>query len=244
MRLLVTRPADDAERTARALETLGHETVISPALHVRYQIDVALSASAFQAILVTSSNAVAALSRHRRAKAMAGTRILAVGDRTAVVARRAGFTTALSAGGNVDDLVDLVHDHRDPGKGPLLYAAGENQASDLAARLSPAGFDVETVIVYRTEPTKGLSPGAVTGLEAGTIDGVLFFSVRSADYFGKQLDAAGLSPLPENVTCFCLSEAIGRVVRGFAAGAVPVAPEPNQLALFAMIENATNLSEN
>ena len=244
MRLLVTRPADDAERTARALETLGHETVISPALDVRYQIDAALSASAFQAILVTSSNAVAALTRHHRAKAMTGTKTLAVGDRTAVAARRAGFKTALSAGGNVDDLVDLVHDHCDPGKGPLLYAAGADQAADLAARLSSTGYDVETAIVYRTEPTKELSSEAVTGLEAGTIDGVLFFSARSADCFSNQLDAAGLSPLSEHVTCFCLSEAIGRVVQGFASGTVVVAPEPNQLALFAKIEKAANDSEN
>ena len=172
-----------------------------------------------------------------RNKTMTGTKILTVGDRTAVAARRAGFTTALSAGGNADDLVELVQDNCNPGGGPLLYAAGADQASDLASRLSSAGYDVETAIVYRTVPTKGVTSNAATGLEAGTIDGVLFYSAKSADCFGHQLGQAGLSPLSENVTCFCLSEAIGRVVRGFAAGAVVVAPEPNQLALFAMIEN-------
>ena len=141
-----------------------------------------------------------------------------------MAARRAGFATALSAGGNADDLVDLVQDNCNPGGGPLLYAAGADQASDLASRLSSAGYDVETAIVYRTDPTMGLTSNAATGLEAGTIDGVLFYSAKSADRFGHQLGQAGLSPLSENVTCFCLSEAIGRVVRGFAAGDVVTGP--------------------
>ncbi len=243
MRLLVTRPVDDAERTARALEKLGHETILSPALQVRYHIDVPLPKHSFQAILVTSSNAVAALKRHRQAKALTTTKILTVGDRTAVAARRAGYANAFSAGGNADDLYETVLDHCNPDGGPLFYAAGAEQASDLTQRLSDAGFDVETAVVYRTDPTTGLSPGAVADLSAGKIDGALFYSAKSAYVFGQQLEEAGLAPLAENVTCFCLSETIGSKVRGFAAGAVMIAPAPNQLELFGLIETAVSSAD-
>lgn len=240
MRLLVTRPAGDAERTARALEQLGHEPIISPALEVRYRIDVPLPSRMPQAILVTSTNAVRALERHRQIKTLIGATVLAVGDRTAVAARRAGFASAYSAGGNADDLYELVGKHCGPGAGPLLYAAGADQASDLGARLSERGYEIETAIVYRTDCAAGLAAAAAGGLKAGTIDGALFYSARSAGCFGEQLARAGLAPLADNVACYCLSEAIGRQVREFAAGDVRIAPAPNQLALFGLIGMAAS----
>jgi uroporphyrinogen-III synthase len=238
MRLLVTRPADDAERTARALERLGHEPVISPALQVRYLIDVPLPAARPQAILVTSTNAVNALQRHRQAEAMLGATVLAVGDRTAVAARRAGFAATYSAGGDVDDLVALVRRHCSPDAGPLLYAAGADQASDLAGRLGEDGYDVETAVVYTADCAGRLAAAAAGHLRAGTIDGALFFSARSAECFGEQIAHAGLAPLGETIACFCLSEAVGRKVTSFANGALHIAAEPNQLALIALIEDA------
>ena len=243
MRLLVTRPADDAERTARALEKLGHEPVISPALQVRFNIDVRLPTGPLQAVVVTSSNAVSALLRHRQLESIRGATVLAVGDRTAVEARRAGFAAAFSAGGNAADLIGLVREHCAPEAGPLIYAAGAHQASDLSGGLTEAGFDVQTVIVYRTEPTKGIALAAEAGLRDGTIDGVLFYSARSAGMFGKQLETADLFPLSDVVTCYCLSEAIAEIVHGFASGPVRVSTAPNQLALFALLESPPGPNE-
>ena len=235
MRLLVTRPDTDAERTARALEKLGHEAIISPALQIRYLIDAPIAARAPQAILATSVNAVRALKRHRWGKALIACPVLAVGDRTAVEARRAGFAAAFSAAGNVSALYDLVLQHCRAEGGVLLYAAGTDQAGDLAGQLGDAGFQTETVFLYRAEPAGGLSPAVHKALSEGTIDGVLFYSARSARAFGEQLARAGLAPLCAPVCCYCLSDAVAEPVRDFTTGLVRIAASPNQLALFALL---------
>ncbi len=236
MRLLVTRPDMDAEQTARALEKLGHDAIISPALQIRYLIDAPITVRTPQAILVTSVNAVRALKRHKEGKAMSACPVLAVGDRTAVEAKRAGFAAAFSAAGNVGDLHDLVLQHCRPDGGVLLYATGADQAGDLATRLDEAEFLTETVVLYRAEPAGGLSPAAGRALSEGAVDGVLFYSARSARAFGEQLARAGLAPLSASVCCYCLSDAVAEQVRGFTSGPVRVAASPNHLALFALLD--------
>lgn len=236
MRLLVTRPDPEGERTARALEKLGHETIISPALNIRYLIDADIKVRKPQAILVTSINGVRALERHRLRRDLFACPVLAVGDRTAVAAKRAGFASARSAQGALDDLCALVMEICTPAGGPLLYAAGADQAGDLAGRLGREGFAVETVTIYRAEMVEDLSDAARRGLQQNEIDGVLFYSARSTEAFGRQLERAGLLPLADHVTAYCLSESIAEKVERLVAGPVKVAVTPDQLALFALIE--------
>ena len=66
--------------------------------------------------------------------------LFAVGDQTALEAKRAGFSMARSAGGALDDLIALAGAELSPDAGPLLYAAGEEQSGDLAGRLAAGGL--------------------------------------------------------------------------------------------------------
>jgi len=236
MRLLVTRPDPEGERTAKALEKLGHHVIISAALDIRYLIDASISVKKPQAVLVTSVNAVRALERHGRNRDMLACPVLAVGDRTAVEARRAGFAGAVSAQGSLDDLCALVNEICTPAGGPLLFAAGADQAGDLAGRLGHDGFGVETVTVYKADKVRDLTDAARKALRDNEVDGVLFYSARSAAAFGEQLERAGLAPLADHVTCYCLSQAIADAAAPFASGPVRIAATPDQLALFALIE--------
>ena len=243
MRLIVTRPEPDDDRTARALIRLGHEAILSPMLDIVADAKAPIAACDFQAVAVTSANAVRALSA-RADDAVARTLPLyAVGDQTALEAKRAGFKNARSAGGALADLVALLARERDPGAGPLLYAAGDVQAGDLAAEMKQHGFDVETAIVYRSVPRKRLSGVAEDALRSGTADGVLLYSRRSAAAFAAAVTGAGLVPLPRRVVLYCLSEAVAEPLAGLA-GDVRVAAEPNQLSLFALIESAAEKPAN
>ena len=60
MRILITRPQAEAERTAARLIALGHEPVIAPVLRIERTEDTPPSGS-FDALIVTSVNAVPAL---------------------------------------------------------------------------------------------------------------------------------------------------------------------------------------
>ena len=98
------------------------------------------------------------------------------------------------------------------------------------------GFDVETAIVYRTEPRARLAKVAEAALKDGTADGVLLYSRRSAAAFALALRAGGLAPLGKGVTCFCLSAACAEALAKVTEGDIRVAERPDQLALFALIE--------
>jgi len=235
MRLIVTRPEPDDMRTGRALIRLGHEAILSPMLDIVLDAKAPIPERPYQAVLVTSGNAVRALAARAVRPVAVETPLLAVGDQTALEAKRAGFA-ARSAGGALDDLVQLVERGLRPEAGPLLYAAGEERSGDLAARLAEQGFDVETAVVYRAEARRELANVAKDALNAGAVDGILFYSRRSAAAFALALRGAGLAPLDAGVTCFCISDGVAATLAGVAKGRVVVAERPDQLALFALVE--------
>jgi uroporphyrinogen-III synthase len=236
VRLIVTRPEPDATRTARALIRLGHSAILSPMLDIVTDRTAQIPTRPYQAVLVTSSNAVRALAERPVRPVTVEVPLLAVGDQTALEAKRAGFSAARSAGGALDDLAALVDRELKPADGPLLYAAGEEQAGDLGGRLVEKGFDVETAVLYRAEPRPRLANVAEDALKAGTVDGVLFYSRRSAAAFALALRAGNLAPLAANVICFCISASTAEAVAKVATGMPLIAEKPDQLALFAIIE--------
>jgi uroporphyrinogen-III synthase len=235
MRLIVTRPEPDATRTAEALIRLGHEAILSPMLDIVTLPRVRLSAGDFQAVLVTSANAVRTLVGQKESVPK-DTLLLAVGDQTALEARRAGFQKVRSAGGVIEDLIALAKAELSPSGGPLFYAAGEAQAGDLPGRLTAAGFSVETVVLYRAVPRENLARAAEDVLRKGEADGVLLYSRRSALAFVDAAAAADLLPLSKNVALFCISASVSAALPERAGGRIAVAARPDQMGLFALVE--------
>src|SRR5262249_52963887 len=70
LRLLVTRPEPDGERTAAALRARGHEVLLAPLLRVE-PIGFALPDEAFGGVVMTSANAARAIAGHSRRAALA-----------------------------------------------------------------------------------------------------------------------------------------------------------------------------
>jgi uroporphyrinogen-III synthase len=236
MRLIVTRPEPDASRTAEALSRLGHEPILSPMLDIVADRSARLPRQSFQAVLVTSSNAIRAIAGHPDRALLTPLPFFAVGDQTALEAKRAGFAKARSAGGALDDLVSLTASELSPGAGPLLYLAGESRAGDLRGRLSALGFTVELAILYRAISRERLSPAAEAALQEGSADGVLLYSRRSEEAFVAALQRAGLAPLTERVTCYCISPSVAHALP--TRGRVRIATRPDQLGLFSLLEES------
>lgn len=239
MRLIVTRPEPDAARTAQALIRLGHVVILSPMLDILPQLQTRFAQRRYQAVLATSRNAVRALAGHPQQDELKGLPLLAVGDGTALEAKRCGFSGARSAGGAVADLAALVTGELAPTEGPVLYAAGEDQAGDLAGRLTTLGFSVDEVVVYKAQARTRLSGVAAEALKAGEVDGILFFSRRSAEGFAAALRLEGLSPLGARVACFCLSASVAEAVAAISSGRVLIAEKPDQISLLMAVERAS-----
>ena len=236
MQLIVTRPEPDATRTARALIRLGHTAILSPMLDIVLDSNANIPLRPYQAVVATSSNGIRALAALAATPVSAEVPLYAVGDQSALEAKRAGFVATRSAGGALDELVALVSRELSPGAGPILYLAGEERSGDLAGRLRGQGYEVEDVVLYRAKPRSHLAGVAADALKTQRADGVLFYSRRSAAAFALALRAGGLAPLGEEVACFCISAVTAEAIEKVASGRILVAPHPDQLALFAMIE--------
>jgi uroporphyrinogen-III synthase len=233
VRILLTRPETNAQRTAAALRARGHEVIVAPLLDLEILADADLGPGSRSAILVTSANAVRAIAGHRQRDALRGIAVFTVGDRTAQAMRDAGFTGVTSATGNVNDLADLVAAHLKP-PARLLYLAGEERAGDLAALLRDRKFAVHTALVYRAIVAATLPRHAADAVAAG-LDGVLHFSRRSAEaYVNAARETDLLKEALAKPTHYCLSARIAEPLTAAGATEIRIAARPDEAALIAL----------
>ncbi len=236
MRLLVTRPEPEGARTAALLRARGHEVRLVPLLRIEQVADAVFGAGPWAGVVFTSTNAVRAVSAHRRFGELAGLPAYAVGARTRQAAIAAGFAGTVSAEGDVDDLARLIAAKAGEADLPLLYFAGHDRAGDLAAALRKAGRPVETVIVYRAAIVGDFDADVRAAIAGGGIDGVLHYSARTAAAFIAAAAAAGVMDSAMKIRHFCLSAQVAApLVAGFAAS-VDIAGAPNEAALLALID--------
>lgn len=237
MRLLLTRPEADAERTAAALRARGHEVVIAPLLRIEAMADADIGPGPWAAIIITSANAALAIAAHKRVAELRALPVFTVGERSAQAMHDADFAEVTAAGGNVNDLARLVGQRVKHGA-LLLYLAGADRSGDLAGELSARRFAVRTVVIYRAIAAVTLPRGAVEALARG-IDGVLHFSRRSAQAYVNAVRAVGLSEAAlQKPAHFCLSAQVAEPLTRAGAADIRIALEPTEAALMALIPPA------
>src|SRR5688572_21141886 len=147
MRILVTRPKPDGERTAALLRARRHDVMLAPLLRMEV-IAAEFDGGPWDALALTSANAVRAVAGHPRLRTLLAIPAFAVGRRTAEAARALGFANVESADGAASDLARLVTEHHS-GRARLLHLAGEERAADLAGALADTQIEVRTKVVYR-----------------------------------------------------------------------------------------------
>jgi uroporphyrinogen-III synthase len=235
VRLLVTRPQSDAERTAAALRQAGHQVECAALLRIEFIPNVELGPGPWSALVLTSANALRALESHPRRAELLALRVFAVGRRTAAAARAAGFLAVTTAGGNVQELVRRLRAEH-VGRAPLLYLAGQDRSRDLAADLAGDGLIVSTVVVYRAVKVDKFPPALAAALMAGEIDGVLHFSRRSAEAYLDCASAAAMLDQALAPVHYCVSEQVAEPLAAVGAQRIRIAERPEEAALIALID--------
>ena len=130
MRLLITRPQEDAAALAKRLSERGIEALIEPMFDIVHQPAGAPGLHGAQAILLTSANgarALAALSTVRWVP------VLAVGDATARTAKELGFIKVESAAGDVETLAAVAEEMGLDPDVALAYLHGDEDREQIAA---------------------------------------------------------------------------------------------------------------
>lgn len=239
MRLLVLRPREAGERTARRLVELGHEALLSPVMQVR-PTGAAMPAGPFDVISATSA---AAFSHPvDMPDSLLALPFLAVGERTALAAKQCGFTQVHAAEGERHSLAALARSLLRKGALPsaepeprLLLLLGRDHKDDTPALLEAAGVRPVPWIVYAAEAEAALSQEAVAALLAGQVDAVLHYSRRSATLALQLVADTPSFPLFRQLPQFCLSEDVAQPLRGAGIVKVEIAAWPHEDALLALL---------
>jgi uroporphyrinogen-III synthase len=236
MRVLITRPSDEALELAGELAARGIDSLIEPMIRIVMRADAKLELDDAQAVLLTSANGARALAAASTERQLP---VLAVGEATARAARAAGFANVITADGTVATLADAAKAKLNPMGDRVVHVSGAAIAGDLTGALAGAGFAVERAIVYDARAADELSPAARQALAdsgaAGGIDAVLLYSPRTARIFVALARRAGLESALRRLRGLCLSAQVCE-----AAGIVPwarlaVAARPNGTAMLELV---------
>ena len=228
MRVLVTRPEPDNERTAAKLRARGIDVLLAPMLEIEVIPAPDFGAGPWTAVLMTSANAAYVIPPHRRRAELVGLPVFVVGRRTATAARLAGFSEVISADGAEKDLVRLILSRFEGKRVSVLYLAGEERTGGLERDLTGAGIRLSTVVTYRATKASALPVPVQNAIRAGSIDGVLHFSRRSAEAYVDCAKFAGLLARALVPTHYCLSRQVAEPLTAVRAGDVRVAPRPEE----------------
>lgn len=229
MRVLVVRPQVEAGETASRLAELGHEAVIAPILTIRPGA-LPPPDGPFDAILVTSRNAVPAMALRRSLFAAAP--ILAVGPRTGDDLRSHGFEPAGIAAGDGISLAGLVGTRLRPGA-RLLHVAGRDRRPEPAGLLEAAGYSLTVWEAYAAEAARHLPEHAREALASGRLDAALHYSPRSAALLRGLVEAEYLTGAFGMLLHVCLSANVAASLGGEER--IEIATEPSEDALLRLL---------
>jgi uroporphyrinogen-III synthase len=242
MAVLVTRPHPDGEATAAGLRAKGLNVLLAPMLRfepVAFHDD---ADARYGAVIVTSANALRGIEAHLAGSKLLKLPLFAVGEHTAVAARKAGFNNVIAANGDAtglrDSVLASVKAKALKKSGTLLYLAGADLARDLAGELGERGFTVVTHTTYRMIPVSSLPREVGEAFAASGIEAVLHYSRRSARAFLEAARAAGVEISALAIPQCCISDAVASIVRDAGASHVMVARIPDENALFEALDRA------
>ena len=221
MKLLIIRPQPGADATAHRLRAAGHEPILMPLFSIEHLPVQRLSADGYDALLLTSGNAVRAALEfltHNPA-----TPIYAVGSATASALHALSVPVAKTGSEGVEALVRIAvadgHQH-------LLWLAGEDHSP--IPHIDAVHIDIE--IVYRST-TIGTPDNFV--LHVTESDVVILHSSRAARHFA---DLCVSMKIPRaDVTLATFSSMIAKAA-GENWAAIIIADAPNDAALLKAIQ--------
>lgn len=225
--VLVTRAQADGVAFARDLSArFGSRVrpVVAPLIAPRY-FRPALPDTGYACVAFTSAHAVKAAVGLGAALPK---RAWCVGDKTAAIARAAGFA-ATSAGGTVDDLLAAMISRSETG--PVLYLRGADTRGNLLERLKKAGVPADEAIIY-AQVIQPLSAEAIELLVAPGHILVPLFSPRTAKAFLQALPTGYKSSLH----FAALSHAVAEPVTGLSLSPPVIAASPDAQGILDAVE--------
>ncbi len=230
MKLIITRPDEDAGPLAEKLSSLGHEPLFVPLIDIVPRVAPDIPALPYQAICFTSANGPRAVAARKEWDAIP---VFTVGPQSRDQAHRQGYQRVSAHGGDVIGLCQYLRSQLKPQTGPILYLSGAETSGDLEGKLKSRGFTITRVIVYDATPLIPANLEAMV-MQAG---GVLLYSPRTAQLWVKALVAGNVSSAGARLMHYCLSANVAANLPG--SFSKRTARTPDEGGMLSMLDPAS-----
>lgn len=225
-RVLLIRPLEDALPMIVVLRSKGIEVSHYPLFQPHY-LPVSLLENP-QALIITSKNALRALKNQEEFKNLP---LYVVGDKTAELAQKLGFSSVLNASGTTQELIQLISNTAKKEDGILWHLSGEIVKGSMIDTLKNAGFEAERKIVYYIKDAVDLPPALYMELQNQHISHIIFCSPRTTTVFVNLLKKNNLEKITCQMVLLCLSQEIVKKALILKWRKLWVSPQPNLKAL-------------
>ena len=240
--IITIRPEPDASRDADWLSRYQVPAMAVPVMRAEQQPFDLTDSPPFQAIVFTSRHAVAAIDRMAGSAEVATLRTLrslpvyAVGRRTALAARRAGFDHVTAGPSDGNALVSLMAADLNPNAGDILWPSASIISFDIGSRLTDFGYTVRQIPVYAMVATTNFARDLHARLAACSSAAVVAMSARSMDLFSQMLQTSQCVGYRKRITVIAGSKAIAATAgSGWADIIVAKAPRRSRVLAIASL---------
>jgi uroporphyrinogen-III synthase len=241
--IITIRPEPDASRDVDWLRRYHVPAIAVPVMRAEQQSFDLPDTPPFQAIIFTSRHAVAAIAEiygiasidnMATLAALRSLPVYAVGRRTALAARQAGFDHVTTGPGDGNALVPLMVANLNPNAGDILWPSANIISFDIASRLANFGYSVRQITVYAMVATRHISSELPARLEACSSAAVVAMSARSMDLFSRMLHTSQFAGYRKRITLIASSKAIAAAAgSGWADIVVAKAPRRSRVLAIA-----------
>ena len=203
MHILFTRPFDDCSELMLRFKSLGHLVSHIPVIRIEKINYESLDFSLFKAIIFTSGNAIKFLDTQIIDKKI---KCFCVGSATEAIAKMKGFQNIYVAGGNVENLKEIILQNFGISEGKIIYVTGQIISSDLDKILISEGYNLKRVINYKATEQEKFNNDEIEKLKDKMPDIVYIYSQNSAISFLNMIKNYNLQSSWMNTNLMCISE--------------------------------------
>ena len=209
MHIVLTRPIEDSLELMRNLKIINHIVTHLPLTNIKKISNKNVNFHNYKGIIFTSANAIKFLDTKNIPKNI---HCFCVGEATEKKAKYFGFYNAISAGGNVDALIELIIRTFDKNFGKLLYVSSEFISKELDFELKKKGYLVDRVINYTSEPINQIEQNTLDYIKKNTPDIIIVYSEKSAINLKDLIKKYSLVDVMMQSNLMCINKKTSKVL--------------------------------
>ena len=209
MHVIITRPIEDSLELIRNLKIINHTITYLPLISVRKIFNENINFKDYKGIIFTSANAIKFLNINDIPKNIY---CFCVGEATEKKAKNFGFYNAISEGGNVDALIELIIRTFDKKTGKLIYISSEFISKDLDIELIKKGYLVDRIVNYTSEPVVQIEQNTLEYIKKNKPDVIYVYSEKSAINLKDLIGKYSLFDVMTQTNLMCPSKKISSVL--------------------------------